>query len=56
MASQEGQPGGVWVPSARGHVRGFECSSVGWRRVAVERNGEGDKEPWLRGVRSVGAP
>ena len=49
MASRAGQPGGVWVPSARDRVCGFECSSVGWGPVAVERNGEGGQEPWPRG-------
>lgn len=49
MASREGQPGGVWVPSARDRVCGFECSSVGCGPIAVERNGEGGKEPWPRG-------
>lgn len=45
MASRAGQPGGVWVPSARDRVCGFECSSGGWGPVAVERNGEGGQEP-----------
>ena len=49
MASRAGQPGGVWVPSARDRACGFECSSVGWGPVAVERNGEGGQEPWPRG-------
>ena len=59
MASRAGQPGGVWVPSARDRVCGFECSSGGWGPVAVERNGEGGQEPrprWEGGLDQWGPP